>query len=162
MNKINLSKITPLFVGIVLKAINAFFEIGIGILLVFFIGAQKFVAHLAAQELIEDPTDPTAIFFQHLLQGVFIQSTLFISVYLIIHGIIKLLVVGGIVTKKSWAYPPAIIVLFILVGYELYRYAFVSHSLFLLIFMLLDLAFIWLITLEYKHVKADDAAKPLA
>lgn len=153
MKKIIPEKITPLFIGIVLKAINALLEIVIGIVLIFCISAEKWIAKLAAAELIEDPTDPTAMFFQHLLQGLFIHSVLFISIYLVIHGLIKLAVVTGVLAKKRWAYLPAIIVLFILVIFELYRYAFYTHSIFLVIFMLFDLLFIWLITIEYKYIQ---------
>ena len=151
--------ISPLLVGIILKTINAVLEIIVGISLFFFIGAGRFIAHLVAKELIEDPYDPTANFIQHLLQGVFVHTELFVATYLIIHGLIKLAVITGIITKTRWAYPPAIIVLFLLVIYELYRYAFVTHSVFLVIFIIFDLAFIWLITNDYAKLRAKEQKK---
>jgi len=153
MKRLLPSNVSPLMVGIILKTVNAVLEIVLGIALFFFVGAGRFIARLVAKELIEDPYDPTATFIQHLLQGVVIHTEMFVAAYLIIHGLIKLAVITGIITKTRWAYTPAIIVLFLLVIYELYRYAFVTHSVFLVIFMLFDLAFIWLITTDYVKLK---------
>src|SRR5882757_59897 len=79
----------------------------IGGLLLFCIpqaGLNAFVVLLTAPELMDDPTDRVAILLQHMVQKLAADTKLFASGYLIVHGLIKIFLVAGLLSRRLWAY----------------------------------------------------------
>jgi uncharacterized membrane protein len=72
------------------------------------------------------------------------------SVFLIVHGIVKLVLVGGLATNRLWSYPAAILVFAGFTIYQLYQLTQQS-SLFLEIVTILDVIVILLVIAEYRH-----------
>lgn len=143
---------TVFFWGIVLKALDGALEILGGIALLFSGMLVHIALVLIQNELIEDPHDFLATYLQHTLPSFLAQSGWFASLYLFSHGIVKIVLVAGLLRNKLWAYPSAIVVFALFVAYQLYLYAF-SHSLFLLVLTALDLVVIWLTWHEYRYFK---------
>lgn len=48
---------------------------------------------------------------------------LFSAIYLLAHGIVKVVLVGAVLKNKLWAYPWMIVVLLVFIGYQLYQIA---------------------------------------
>jgi uncharacterized membrane protein len=74
------------------------------------------------------------------------------SVFLIVHGVVKLGLVGGLATNKLWSYPAAIVVF---TGFTIYQVYQLIHqnSLFLGIATVLDVTVVLLVIAEYQHVR---------
>ena len=61
----------------------------------------------------------------HLLawaQNFSVTTKNFYAFYLLSHGVIKLLLVGGLLKGKLWSYPASLILLVLFVVYQLYRF----------------------------------------
>ena len=138
--------------GVLLKAIDGVLETLAGVILLFPGTLNNIIQFIVQNELFEDPHD---FLFSHLhtvvasLTG---ASELFVALYLLSHGLIKIVLVVGLLRDKLWAYPSAIVVFSLFIVYQLYHYFF-THSIFLLILTVLDLAVIWLTVHEYRYFK---------
>lgn len=113
---------------------------------------RPMVARLTQNELLEDRQDFIA---NHLLtwaQGFSIQSQHFYAWYLLSHGAVKLALVAGLLMRKMWAYPTAIIVLGLFVLYQLYRYSH-THGVGLLLLTGLDVVVVALTWHEYSLMR---------
>ena len=144
--------IRRLFVaGLVLKGINSVIEILGGILLLFTGSITTFISVLINKELTEDPTSFVAIHTQGILPYLHAYGQLYFSVYLLIHGVLKVILVICLLRNKLWAYPATISVLSIFVIYQLYKIVF-GYSLFLVLLTALDAILIVLTWHEYQIV----------
>lgn len=111
------------------------------------------VGVLTQHELSEDPNDLVATSLRALAQHLGSSSLHgFAVIYLIGHGIIKLLLVIALLRRMVRAYPFAIALLLAFIGYQLYRYAH-AHSAALLAFAGLDLLITVLVVREYRHLR---------
>jgi uncharacterized membrane protein len=139
--------------GISLKLLNGLLEVVGGIFL-FFTSPEslsKLAAKLLTNELLEDPKDLVANTFLHAAQQLSANAQIFASVYLLIHGIVKVGLVIALWKKKPWAYPLAGIVLALFTGYQVYLF-YHSGSLFQLFLTAVDVVILLLLRSEYKRV----------
>src|SRR6266481_1194514 len=113
---------------------------------------NAFVIFLTAPELAEDPTDRVATLLQRIVHELTADTKLFISGYLIIHGVIKVLLVAGLLGRRLWAYPVSLWFLAAFIAYQMYRFLF-THSLWLIALTVLDLIVAFLIWREYQQVR---------
>jgi uncharacterized membrane protein len=113
---------------------------------------DSFVLFLAAPELAEDPADRGADYlsgaFQHFSEG----TKYFASVYLIVHGLIKLFLVANLLRERLWAYPLSLWFLCAFIVYQCYRFTH-THSIWLVLLTVIDLAVVILIWREYRWCK---------
>ena len=140
------------------KAFDGIVEIitGVGLLIIRPQTINAFVSSLARGELIEEPGNKIATYL--LTHGqVSIQGVIFVSVLLLVRGLVKIIVITGLLQRKIWVYPMAIIVFTALTIYQTYVY-FLNPSIFLLLLSILDVIVIALTTREYKIA----TKKPLA
>ena len=140
-------------ISVLLKAANAVLEIVGGTLLLFTGAVTNLIEYLARGELIEDPSDFLANSIQHYLPYLSEHSQLFAAFYLLSHGIIKIFLAVGLLRRKLWAYPSAIIVFILFILYQIYRYTY-THSIFLILLTIFDLFVVWLTWHEYKVIRA--------
>jgi len=116
---------------------------------------RQFVSDLVhgvfRHELFEHPNDLIANYVSGLVGGMSPGTQGFASLYLLVHGLIKLGLVAGIWSNRLWAYPLAGIVLSLLVVYQSVRLA-LSPSAILFVLTLVDVAIIALIWPEYKRL----------
>ena len=112
-------------IGIIAKGLNGVAEL-IGGLLLLFVSPTR-LRHLAGAltqgELSEDPHDFIATHLLHSANGLTGDAVLFGAIYLLIHGLVKIVLVIALLLNKLWAYPWMITVLLIFIGYQLYRIA---------------------------------------
>ena len=140
--------------GIISKGLNAILEIIAGTLLLFLSNEKivQIVVALTSEELSQDPRDYLARFFIKTAQNLSVDSRLFGSMYLLSHGIIKIGLVLALYKRKIWAYPLAITVFGLFIIYQIYKFTY-SHSLWLIIFSILDIIVIIATWFEYKRIK---------
>jgi uncharacterized membrane protein len=147
-------------IGILLKGIYAVFEVVSGVLLwlVKPTTVTSWVQRLTESELIEDPNDLLANLIVRLSGHYTVGSQQFGVYYLLSHGLVKIVLVTLLWRKKLWAYPVAIIVLALFIGYQVMRWTS-TRSPFLLMISAFDAAMIWLTFVEYRRLRATrDAA----
>ena len=138
-------------IGVVLKGLNALLELGLGVLFLF-VNVSGIILTLVQNELVEDPNDFIAHQLQLLTQNVGSGAQLYTALYLISHGVIKGLLVAGLLRGKLWAYPASLVVLSLFVAYQVIKWLG-THSVLLLSLTLFDLAVMWLIWKEYRYVR---------
>jgi uncharacterized membrane protein len=148
-------------VGLVLKGLDGVLEVVGGILLL--VVSPHAIQHLArvltAHELSEDPHDLIARYLLHTTGHLTGSTTLFGAVYLLSHGIAKVVLVALVLRHKLWAYPWLIVLLLAFIGYQLYRITFVRFSWGLTALTIFDIALVWLTWREYRARRATTARK---
>ena len=112
-------------IGIIGKGLNGAAELLGGLLLLFLTPSQihRVIAALTQGELSEDPHDFVATHLLHNGSGLTGQALLFGAIYLLAHGIVKVVLVVALLLNKIWAYPWMIGVLLLFIGYQIYRIA---------------------------------------
>lgn len=140
-------------IGILIKGIDGVLEIlgGFLLLLVNPVRLNKLVVFMTQHELSEDPKDILANYLLKVSHQFSSSSQHFGVVYLLSHGAVKLLIVSMLFQKKIWAYPLSIVFLILFIGYQIYRYTY-SHSIWLIILTIFDIAMIGLTWMEYLRI----------
>lgn len=141
-------------ISIVFKGLNGLLEIAGG-LLALFVSKQTAVhitGFLVKNELLEDPSDIVANFLVHTVGSYTSTAHLFVTLYLLTHGILKVFLVYNLFKHKTWAYPLAIAVFGIFVVSQMIVYVKTPHPS-LLFLTVLDVVIILLTWLEYTHIK---------
>ena len=110
------------------------------------------VALLTQDEITEDPRDLIASSLRHAAAHLSLTSEHFMALYLLIHGVLKVGLVGALLKRKLWAYPVSVVVFAGLILYQLYRFSF-THALGLIILSGFDLLVIALIYIEYRALQ---------
>jgi uncharacterized membrane protein len=85
------------------------------------------IALLTQDELREDPRDLIANYLLAAAQRLSLASEHFAALYLLSHGVIKILLVVGLLSRKLWVDPIAVVVFAAFIVYQLYRYSF-THA----------------------------------
>lgn len=140
-------------VGVSLKFLNGLLEV-IGAVFLFFSTPQslsKLAAKLFTNELLEDPKDLVANTLLHAVQSLSANAQVFASVYLLIHGLVKVGLVVALWKKKLWAYPLAGVILVLFTVYQLYLFSH-SRSPFQLFLTAVDVLILLLLWSEYRRV----------
>ena len=136
----------------VLKGADGALELVGGVL--FLILTPSSIIHVVrtvtAHELSQDPHDFIATHLlnsaTHLSNG----SVFFGAIYLLLHGISKVVLVAMVLREKLWAYPWMIALLVAFIGYQMYRVLGVKFSAGLLALSVFDGALVWLTWREYR------------
>src|SRR5215472_880323 len=158
---------TTFKIGLVLKGLDGILEVVGGILLLFLSphAIQHLVRVLTAHELSEDPHDLLARYLLHTTAHVNTGITIFGAIYLLSHGIAKIVLVALVLRDKLWAYPWLIVLLLAFIAYQLYRITAVQFSIGLTLLTIFDAFLVWLTWREYRakrdrrhHVEALVAA----
>jgi uncharacterized membrane protein len=144
------------WIGILFKAIDGVLETAGGVVLL--IVSQQSIVNLVYrifhEELTEDPTDWLANFVLREVLDLSPGMKLFAVIYLLTHGLIKLVLAGAIWRSRLWAYPLAGVVFSLFVIYQAYRFAY-TYSIIMLLLTVVDLVIIALLFPEYNRVKAE-------
>jgi uncharacterized membrane protein len=136
------------------KGFDAVLEV-IGGFILFFTNKlmlNQWVILLTQHELVEDPHDIIATQLRQSVANLSVDAHTFGGAYLVLHGLAKLWLVTGLLTKKAWAYPSAVVFLGLFIVYQLYRVSY-QFSVGLLLLTFFDVAFIFLILREYRLFK---------
>jgi uncharacterized membrane protein len=138
-------------VSVTLKGIDGALEVVGGAVLLFVRPStlDHIARSLTQHELSQDPHDYIARHILnsagHLTHG----GTLFAAVYLLSHGIAKVVLVIELLRDRLWAYPAMIVLLGAFIAYQVYRLAYrVTIGLSLL--TVFDAFVVWLTWREYQ------------
>ncbi|WP_352755634.1 DUF2127 domain-containing protein [Mesorhizobium sp. M0482] len=137
-----------------LKGLHALIECVGGILLyvVTTDAIASWVNTFTQEELIEDPNDFIAGYLSQMASHFSVASKEFYAFYLLSHGLIKLLLVVGLLRGKLWSYPASLAALGAFMIYQVYRYSY-THSFGLLVLTVFDAVVMVLIWHEWKVVR---------
>ena len=141
-------------ISVLLKGAHALIECIGGLVLAFVSTSTitNLVYALTQEELIEDPKDFVATHLLSLAQNFTVSTQRFYAFYLLSHGVIKLLLVAGLLRNKLWAYPASLVVLGLFIVYQLYRFSY-THGVGLIVLTVLDAIVMGLIGHEYQMVR---------
>ena len=142
---------TTFNVTLVLKGLDGLLELVGGLLLLVFSPASidALARRLTQHELSQDPRDFWAHHVLHLT-GNLHETQAFGALYLLVHGIVKIVVVVGLFRRERWSYPVAFVFLGGFVIYQVYRMTY-APSVGLALLTAFDLLIIWLTWLEYRR-----------
>jgi uncharacterized membrane protein len=142
-------------ISISLKGLDGLLEVVGGILLLLLSPARltSIITLLTQHELSQDPHDFIAtqrLSYAHTLSA---SVVLFAAVYLLAHGIVKIVLVVALLKQQLWAYPWTIGFLVIFILYQVYR--LILHvSVWLIALTVFDCFIVLLTVLEYrKHLR---------
>ena len=142
-------------ITVALKGLDGLLEVVVGIALLFVSPSSlsRIVQSLTAHELAQDPTD---FFARHLIQSAGHLSrgtTLYGAVYLLSHGLGKVVLVALVLRNKLWAYPWMMALLLAFIAYQLYQLT-TGLSVGLILLTLFDAFVVWLTWREYRAKRA--------
>jgi uncharacterized membrane protein len=142
-------------VSVTLKGLHALIEV-IGGAALYLTSTQTIIAlinRFSQGELTEDPHDWIATHALTFGKNFSVEQHHFYAFYLLSHGIIKGIVVLGLLREKLWAYPASFLVFGAFIAYQLYRYSF-THDFTLILLSIFDLFVILLAIHEYRLLRS--------
>lgn len=113
---------------------------------------RQVIVQATQSELVEDKRDLIANQLITWAQGFSIETQHFYAWYLLSHGVVKLVLVAGLLMRKLWAYPTTIVVLGLFIIYQLYRYT-ETQGTGLLLLTALDILVVTLTWHEYRLMR---------
>lgn len=141
-------------VSVAAKGIHALIEI-VGGLALYLTSTQtilRWIDRFSQGELTEDPNDWVATKAVEFGQHFSVEQHHFYAFYLLSHGVVKAILVVGLLKEKLWAYPASFAVFGAFIAYQLYRYSF-THDFSLILLSIFDLFVIALAVHEYRLLR---------
>jgi len=144
--------------GIILKGLDGVLETIGGVLLLAVSPAtiNRLVSSLTQHELSEDPNDFIARNVLGYVHGLTGTAVSFAAVYLLVHGIIKIVLVAALLRNQIWAYPWMIGFLLLFIFYQLYRIV-LSPTFGLSALTIFDALIVWL---TWREWRATEPSRP--
>jgi uncharacterized membrane protein len=141
--------------GILLKLLDGLVETvsGLALLIIRPVHIVHWAHWLTASELAEDPHDFIANHIVHWANSFTKEAAVFAAIYLLVHGLIKIVLVYEVLRNHLWAYLALIIVTAAFVVYQIYHLV-EKPSFGFVVLTLFDLAVIYLTAREYTKMKA--------
>lgn len=138
-------------ISVTLKGIDGALEIIGGTILLFVRPhtIQQWARTLTQHELSQDPHDFIAHHILHSAGQLTHGSTAFAAIYLLSHGIAKLVLVVAVLRGELWAYPALIALLGAFIAYQLYR-LYYHLTIGLTLLTIFDAFVVWLTWREYQ------------
>jgi uncharacterized membrane protein len=138
-------------ISIVLKGLDAAAEIigGLFFLLISPDQIKGLIHWFTASELRTDPHDFIANLLVHTGHNFSNGSRLFVGIYLLAHGVIKMFAVVNVLRNKYWAYPLLVVVL---LGFIIYQVIQITrtHSISLILLTIFDVFIVIMTSLEWR------------
>ncbi|HEY5108376.1 MAG TPA: DUF2127 domain-containing protein [Acidimicrobiales bacterium] len=147
---------TTFTITMILKGLDGLLELVGGVLLLAISPStiNRFAERLTQHELSQDRHDFIA---RHLLHvtGNLHNTQLFGALYLLTHGLVKIVIVMGLLRREHWAYPVAFVFLGGFVVYQIYRMTY-DPTVGLALLTVFDLFIIWLTWREYRRMRTNE------
>jgi len=140
--------------GIILKGVDGVLELvgGILVLMLSSNSINEFTRFLTQNELHEDPHDYIATHILKLGQHLASGHNIFAAVFLLTHGLVKVVLVVCLLLNKLWAYPWSLVILSLFLVYQIYQ--LVTAPTFGMAFLsVLDCIIVYLIFREWQKVR---------
>jgi uncharacterized membrane protein len=141
-------------VSVLFKGVHALIEIagGIALYLVSTATIVQTIQRYSYDELVEDKNDWVATHLLQFAQTFSVAEHHFYAFYLLSHGIIKSVLVLGLLRERLWAYPASFAVFGAFIAYQLYRFTF-THDIGLILLSIFDAFVIYLAVHEYRLLR---------
>ena len=141
-------------VSVALKGVHALIEIvgGVALYLVSTGTIVRLINGWSYDALVEDKHDWVANHLLEFARTFSVAEHHFYAFYLLSHGLIKSVLVIGLLREKLWAYPASFAVFGAFIAYQLYRYSF-THDIALILLSIFDLFVIYLAVHEYRLLR---------
>jgi uncharacterized membrane protein len=141
-------------ISVVLKGAHAAIECigGMALALISTTTIVSWVSALTQDELIENPNDFLATHLLAWAQGFSVETKHFYAFYLLSHGLVKLLLVVGLLRNKLWSYPASLAILGLFIIYQLYRFSY-TPGMGLILLTVFDVLVMGLIWHEYNLIR---------
>jgi uncharacterized membrane protein len=138
--------------ALILKLINGGLEVLVGFLVLFVRPTLvvRLTEFITSGELAQDPNDLVANTLRNAAHSFAIHTHYLVTLYLVLHGGVKILLVIGIFMKKKIAYPLFMLALAIFGTYEAYR-GFARHEILLQALAVFDFCVLILTSYEYRR-----------
>jgi uncharacterized membrane protein len=141
-------------VSVSLKGLHALFEIVGGIAL-YLTSTETIVGSISRwsnREIALERHDWIASHLLRFAENFSVEKHHFYAFYLLSHGLVKIVLVYGLLREKLWAYPASFVVFGAFILYQLYRYSF-THDAALIVLSIFDLFVIALAVHEYRLLR---------
>ncbi|WP_284977091.1 DUF2127 domain-containing protein [Arthrobacter sp. efr-133-TYG-104] len=138
-------------VSLILKGLDGVLELVGGVLLLLVTPRQigDLVRFLTQHELAQDPNDVVANSLIHMTSSLSASASLFGAIYLLLHGLVKIVLVWAVLKEKLWAYPWMIAFLLVFIAYQTYR-ILVAFSWGMVLLTAFDIFIVWITWREYR------------
>jgi len=159
---LNERRIHQIFViSVLLKGVHALVEClgGIALYLVSTDTIVALVSRATQDEIREDRNDFVATHLLGIAQHFSVGTKTFYAFYLLSHGLIKLLLVVGLLTNQRWSYPASLVALAGFIAYQVYRFSY-THSVGLVLLTIFDLFVMALIWHEWRLMRRGPTGSP--
>ncbi|HEY4320872.1 MAG TPA: DUF2127 domain-containing protein [Gemmatimonadales bacterium] len=145
-------------IGVVVKAIDGLLEVAGGVLILFVTPDQgsRLERALIDNELPGRAHHFVATHMAHAVHHLANDGKHFAAIYLLAHGVVKVVLVAGLLLKMRIAYPAAIAVFLLFLIYQVFHYT-QTHSISMLVLSALDILVIVLTVLEYRRLDREQA-----
>jgi uncharacterized membrane protein len=142
-------------ISIWLKGLDGVLEVvgGVILLLITPHTINQIAQSLTQNELARDPHDFVATHILHTANQLNHGGRVFGGVYLIAHGVAKIVLVIALLRDRMWAYPAFIVLLGAFIVYQLYRLSY-RFTIGLALLTLFDAFVVWLTWREYRRKRA--------
>ncbi len=141
-------------VSVTLKGLHALLEV-IGGVALYLVSTATIVGGInrwSNREIAEERHDWIASHLLLFSEHFSVSQHHFYAFYLLSHGLIKGILVAGLLKEKIWAYPASFAVFSLFIAYQLYRYSF-THDVVLILLSIFDLFVIALAVHEYRLLR---------
>lgn len=148
-------------ISLVVKGTDGLLELIGGVLLLLVSPAQlnSVARFLTQHELSEDPHDAVANALVHYAGTLTVSASLFGALYLLLHGLVKIVLVWAVLRDKLWAYPWMMAFLLIFIIYQVYQ-LLGSFGIGLALLTVFDGFIVWLTLHEYRAHKTRAISSP--
>jgi uncharacterized membrane protein len=138
-------------IGIILKGLDGLIELigGVLLLVVTPTTINRLINDYTQREMSTDPHDFIATHLRHYGATLTNSAVRFVALYLLFHGIVKVVLVVALMRDQMWAYPWLIAFLIVFIGYQLYRIA-IQPSGWLIALTVFDAAIVALTWREWR------------
>ena len=145
-------------ISVTLKGVDGALEIVGGTILLFVrpTTLDHIARSLTQHELAQDPRDFIARHVLHSAGQLTHGSAIFAAVYLLGHGVAKVVLVAALLRDQLWAYPAMILLLAAFIVYQLYRLTY-RLTLGLSLLTTFDAFVAWLTWREYHSKRTREA-----
>ena len=146
-------------VALVLKGLDGFVEVLGGLFLVIVSpdALNRWAHDITQHELSENPHNFFANHLLHITQNLH-HTQLLGAIYLLSHGVAKLIMVIGLWLEKGWSYPFAFVFLILFIAFQLYE-MILKPSIGLALLTAFDVLVLWLTWREFRR-REDHAREP--
>ncbi|MDQ6615968.1 MAG: DUF2127 domain-containing protein [Actinomycetota bacterium] len=139
-------------ISVALKGLDGALEVIGGVVLLFVRPEtlNAWARTVFQHELSKDPHDFLARHVLHSTGHLTHGKTLFAAIYLLSHGLAKVVLVVAVLKEQLWAYPGMIVLLLLFILYQLYEIVFVKPTLGLSLLTAFDAFVVYLTWREYR------------